>query len=200
MTRRKNDAYNSPGWVVKALFDFANIYPQSLVLEPCCGDCSLAIPMQNMGCIVFTNDIDPNTKAQRHKDYLKFDLSEWRTDKQPTIDWLEDGHTLKPDWVITNPPFGLAFPMLQKAIEEATVGVAFLLRISFLEPTNERGEWLEQNPPNGLLYLPRISFTGDGKTDSTTVAWMIWLKRLKSMTRIGVASKATMNRYKEMYR
>jgi hypothetical protein len=52
--------------------------------------------------------------------------------------------------------------------------VAMLLRLSFLEPTRERGPWLAKNPPDLVIVLPRISFTGDGKTDSVTCAWMIW--------------------------
>src|SRR5258705_309035 len=38
------------------------------------------------------------------------------------------------DWVITNPPFNLAQPMLEHAVRKARVGVAFLLRKTFLEP------------------------------------------------------------------
>jgi hypothetical protein len=54
-----------------------------------------------------------------------------------------------------------------------------LLRLSFLEPTRERGPWLAANPPDLVIVLPRISFTGDGKTDSVTCAWMIWDKDIK---------------------
>ena len=80
------------------------------------------------------------------------------------------------DWVITNPPFNLAYPMLLKSLLNVRVGVAFLLRLSFVEPTNERGDWLEKNPPTGRITLPRYSFTGDGRSDSVTAEWMIWYK------------------------
>lgn len=61
----------------------------------------------------------------------------------------------------------------------AIVGVAMLLRLSYLEPTKDRGHWLNDHPPTQMIVLPRISFTGDGKTDSVTCAWMIWHKQGK---------------------
>lgn len=50
-----------------------------------------------------------------------------------------------------------------------------LLRVSFLEPCNDRAEFLAAHPPR-LFVLPRISFTGDGKTDNVTCAWYVWDK------------------------
>ena len=40
----------------------------------------------------------------------------------------------------------------------------------------DRGAWLNEHPPTTLIVLPRISFTGNGKTDSVTCAWMVWEK------------------------
>ena len=37
-----------------------------------------------------------------------------------------------------------------------------------------RGAWLAAYPPTTLIVLPRISFTGDGNTDSATCAWFVW--------------------------
>jgi hypothetical protein len=52
-----------------------------------------------------------------------------------------------------------------------------LLRLSYLEPTEDRGAWLNSHPPTDLIVLPRISFTGNGKTDSVTCAWIVWRKQ-----------------------
>ena len=76
--------------------------------------------------------------------------------------------------VITNPPFSDAFEILVNAHKQG-LDVAFLLRMSFLEPTVERGEWLAANPPDLVIVCPRESFTGDGQTDSVTCAWMVWI-------------------------
>lgn len=79
-------------------------------------------------------------------------------------------------WVVSNPPFNQAPLIVPLAWAYAEIGIAMLLRLSFLEPVKNRGLWLNQCPPTELIVLPRISFTGDGKTDSVTCAWMIWRK------------------------
>jgi hypothetical protein len=90
----------------------------------------------------------------------------------------------KPDWTVTNPPFSSAIKILYNAVHYSTLGVAFLLRLSFLEPTKDRVRFLSEKPPNKLIVLPRYSFSGDGKTDSVTCAWMIWDKSDESFIKI----------------
>ena len=77
------------------------------------------------------------------------------------------------------------------------VGVAFLLRLSFVEPTNERGDWLEKNPPTGRITLPRYSFTGDGRSDSVTAEWMIWHKDRTVPQFNRIVSKETVKKWIE---
>ncbi len=47
---------------------------------------------------------------------------------------------------------------------------------SVLEPCEGRGAWLAAHPPQALIVLPRMSFTGEGKTDSVTCAWVVWAR------------------------
>ena len=54
-----------------------------------------------------------------------------------------------------------------------------LLRLSWLEPCNDRAQIFRADPPVRLIILPRISFRGPGgrgkgRTDSVTSAWMVW--------------------------
>ena len=84
-------------------------------------------------------------------------------------------------WIITNPPYSslTCLGIAQEALRYSKIGVALLLRLSFLEPTRSagsRGDWLKDNPPDRLIVLPRYSYTRNGKTDSVTTAWHIWLK------------------------
>jgi len=62
------------------------------------------------------------------------------------------------------------------------------LRLSYLEPCQNRAQWLADHPLTKLIVLPRISFNGSGKTDSCTTAWMIWDKRDDAKTEIIVAT------------
>jgi len=53
-----------------------------------------------------------------------------------------------------------------------------ILRLSWAEPTVQRGAWLERNPYS-LITLPRHKFRKDKKgTDSVTSAWFLWDKHL----------------------
>ena len=164
--RRVNDFYETPPWMTRALTKYVLIH--GVVFEPCVGDHSIlgALPPSTYQRI--TNDIDPNKPANFHLDAAQDEV--W--------DQIEPV-----DWVITNPPFKNPLPleMLKRATKVARVGVAFMLRLSFLEPTADekkhpRGPWLSENPPDQMLVMPRHSFTGNGKSDSVTTAWMIWYK------------------------
>jgi hypothetical protein len=79
-------------------------------------------------------------------------------------------------------------PILENAYRAAHVGVAFLLRLSFLEPTNGRAAWLQAHEAelSHLLIFgsPRPSFTDDGRTDSATVAWMVWRRGWTGRTQV----------------
>jgi len=88
----------------------------------------------------------------------------------------------RPDWVITNPPFSDAYQILQCALEAATVGVAFISRLSFVEPTRGRGPWLSSHPHDQRIVLERWSYTGNGRTDASTTEWLIFVKDWRILT------------------
>lgn len=162
--RHEHDFYETAQWQTKALV--ANQRIDGQVLEPCVGDSSIATFFH--GCI--TNDID----SKREADY-SYDAA------SPALyDHIEQDYG-QVDWVVTNPPFSMPLcrDIVALAVERARVGVAMMLRISFREPTakiNPRGPFLAAHPISRLLTLPRYSFTGNGKSDSATTEWVIWIK------------------------
>lgn len=151
------DFYETPPWQSVALVRRVAI--SGTVFECCCGDNSLtkALPP----CDATTNDINPIRKADFHLDAAL------------PSSWEAFGRF---DWVVTNPPFNRAFEILPLAVAAANVGVIFLGRLSFLEPTRDRGEWLSSNPPSKQIVLPRWSYKQNGKSDCMTTAWFVWLK------------------------
>lgn len=158
--RRANDFYPTPEWATAILLQHVPAI-SGWILEPCVGDGAIsktlckALPKSE----IRKNDIDITWHADTHLDAA--DPAFWAT---------RTGF----DWVVTNPPFNRAAEIVPLAWDTARRGIAMLLRLSFLEPCSDRIGFLEECPPTQLIVLPRISFTGDGKTDSVTCAWMVW--------------------------
>lgn len=174
--RQENDFYATPGWAVETLL---KTYPgiEGDILECCAGANDITSTLRKRFSLVTTNDLDPSRDTDYH-----FDLS-------TTLGWMCIPD--RPDWIITNPPFCHAPSMVPLAYDFAKVGLAMFLRLSFLEPCDNRSDFLLTHSLSKLIVLPRISFTGDGETDSTTCAWFIWDKRVvgEEITIVGKPNK-----------
>ena len=168
LKRRKNDAYFTPEKAVNVLLDNHKKISGN-VLEPCCGEGSIVNQLIENGLRCVGTDIAINPERDATKEEY------WK---------LFNGF----DWVITNPPFNCAHEIIPLAYENCKVGIAFLLRLSYLEPCQNRASWLVEHPPTKIIVMPRISFTNNGKTDSMTTAWIIWEKTKVSQEIIIVSS------------
>lgn len=170
------DFYETPPWATRLLIEAVrqgtdeDFEWKGDALEPCSGNGAIARVLGSSGLRVLTNDIDPRRQTDLHLDAREPEL--YRAAAAAL--YGRSALRTRLDWVVTNPPFSVAFPILRQSLAHARIGVAFLLRLSFLEPTRERGWLLDERPPDFLLVLPRISFDGDGNTDSVTYAWFVW--------------------------
>lgn len=175
MSRRALDNYPTPGRLTRALLEEVCI--AGVVLEPCAGAGQIADVLRGGRAYgirgVYINDLDPAHGCDRQEDATDPEAGIWK---------------LRSDWVVTNPPFNQAMAILQNSYRCARRGVAFLLRLSFLEPTNGRAAWLREHEEelSDLLVFgsPRPSFTDDGRTDSATVAWMVWRRDWREGTTV----------------
>jgi hypothetical protein len=157
--RSANDFYETPAWMTRSLLHFHSAIRGNSVLECASGNDAITTVLRAYGCIVFTNDIDPRHPAETHHDATN------------RAYWL----TAPPaDWVVSNLPFGVAFDIMPHALLHASKGVAMLLRKSWTEPTEERGQWLHDNPPTRIIGLPRHNFRGSGSGDSVSCDWHLW--------------------------
>lgn len=147
---------------VAALLAEVNVFGR--VYEPCAGDGAISNPLKQLPSVraVVTNDIDKKRKADSH------------LDARTELPVVESGWF---DWVVTNPPFSDELAILEQAIDFAP-NVAFLARLSFLEPTEDREYFLSEHPPTQIVVLPRHSFRnndkGERQTDNVTCAWLVW--------------------------
>lgn len=161
MARREADAYYTPEDAAEIMCD--RVLLPGNILEPCSGDLAIVNVLKRLllGPVV-TNDLRPSCPADYHMDAC--DPAFWRL-------LTGFGHI---DCVVTNPPFVVAPEIIRLALRHARRRVAMFLRLSILEPCADRIDWLTETPPTRQIVLPRISFTGDGDTDSVTCAWYIW--------------------------
>ena len=172
--RRARDLYETASWQTRALLAYQPM--TGIVLEPCVGDGSIANVLRDYlihqargKTALVTNDASESTAAQYRFNATSDDLY---------LQLSRDYGGV--DWVVTNPPYTMptCTEIVQRAVRHARIGVAMMLRLSFREPTavkNPRGPFLKDHPISRLLTLPRHSFTGDGKSDSTTTEWAIWI-------------------------
>lgn len=156
------DRYYTPSWCALALIERVPelARPGARCVEPFAGrPLQLARALQAAGHSVHTCDLDASAPV------------DWQGDAIGR-DWT--GHTY--DAVVTNPPFSLALEAARSQLHLAPL-VAYLLRLSWLEPTEDRGEWLAAHWPDQMIILPRPKYLGAGggvTSDSVTSAWLIW--------------------------
>jgi hypothetical protein len=163
-TRISHDLYPTPPQVTRALTD--RILLPKYICESCAGNGAITDALEETRHKVLESDITWNTED----DATTREFWDSRAEKLGETLWA----------TVTNPPFSLASKILPLAYEYSPWGVAFLLRLSYLEPAKNRAKWLEAHADNLRCVIPlnpRPKFRRDSKgKDSVTVAWMVWDK------------------------
>jgi len=164
--RVEQDYYPTPEALTQALID--RIMLIGRVHEPCAGNGAIVDVLKRSGRKVTASDLSWEMEAGIPRDATT--KAYWDYWQQPK----------PPDWVVTNPPFNCADEILEYAWEACTIGVAFLLRLTFLEPAIARSQFLKTNAgkiSHLISFNPRPQFRrGSKSTDSCTVGWMVWQK------------------------
>lgn len=171
-TRIVNDVYPTDAALTSALLDHLDFPLNTTILEPCYGNGDMAKVLRR----------HPNVIRVYGTDINGFSNVSWFPHKDATTEiyWDEFTAPTDIDWVVTNPPFNCAEKILPLAWDKALEGVAMLLRLSYLEPTKGRGQWLQDHADQLRLVMPigqpRPSFREDGGTDTVTTCWFVWDK------------------------
>lgn len=171
------DRYYTPSWATVLLLHHVPEIGGHTLLDPSCGDGSMAALVGARFERVVRNDIDPAAAAPHRRDARHAAL------------WECTGF----DWCVTNPPFSMAGIIALRALDHARSGVAMLLRLSFMECCKGR-EFLTVIPPCRVLVLPRIKFRGE-RTDKVTCAWFVWSRRRLSGRPLVSISRAEARRW-----
>lgn len=161
--RREGDAYYTPDDLALACVCTLPRLDGLRCVEPSAGGGAYIRAMRAHGCSdPLGIDIDPNAAATRECELVWSDF----------LDWQSIGPV---DWIIGNPPFRGAEEHIRHALSIARCGVAFLLRLAFLEGQARALFWAAHPPESVHVLSKRPSFTGGG-TDSAAYGWFVWRK------------------------
>lgn len=90
-------------------------------------------------------------------------------------DYLTVTGLAEPEVVISNPPFRIAYEVIQRSLHFRNAEVIMLLRINFLASV-KRHKFMQKYPPDVYVLPNRPDFKAHGKTDSIEYAWYHWPK------------------------
>jgi hypothetical protein len=170
--RRTGDSYYTPDPLAEALVCQLLIDPGASVVEPSVGGGAFARAIRGHEPSCSLVGVDVNAEA------AGFEIC----DDGVQGDFLGCGEADigRPDWIIGNPPFGDAEAHVRHALEMVNHrgGVAFLLRLAFLESAGRLGFWKGPGACLRKVYVlsQRPSFTG-GQTDSAAYGFFHWRPR-----------------------
>jgi hypothetical protein len=156
--RNPYDFYETPEHYVDALND-TYIFSGS-VFDPCVGDGNIIKWIdKTLITQITTNDLDPTKVADMHQNAA----------------WFKNWSDTNYDWWITNPPNDDVIPIIENAWRYSKQGFAMAVRLSMLEPANNRVSLLKslQDHITHLTILPRYSFKQNKSTDTVTYCWII---------------------------
>jgi hypothetical protein len=159
------DAYFSPPQAVIALLNIEKDYIPNNIWEPACGDGAISKVLLLYGYSVISSDIH--------------DYGYEHGNCGPNFNYLNKIKPLDSDAIITNPPYRLALPFIEKAVNEVSY-TAFLLRTNFLESTS-RLPFFRRHPPSRiwissrrLPMMHRHNWLGPIAPSNICHAWFIW--------------------------
>ncbi len=161
------DYFPTPLWATRALCDELKSAGFPLFInsswEPACGEGHMARALVESFCEVRASDVH---------DYGYGDVSDFL--------WPSD---IRADWVITNPPFRLAQQFIETGLDRAKIGVAMLVRTSFLEGVGRFDKLFSKKPPAYVYqFTERVPMhkgriVENGST-ATAYCWIVWVHGL----------------------
>ncbi|MCD8092872.1 MAG: helix-turn-helix domain-containing protein [Bacteroides sp.] len=164
--RQQNDLYATSPEAVEALLEKEKFHNN--ILEPCCGLGHIAMVLESHNYHVISSDKNFYGYGQEGIDFLNND----------------DFFTGLDVDVITNPPYHLAIPMLERALEIAKFKVAMLFPFWYLIK-------FYYNPPARVyLFTRKIDIAKDGDFETfknknmKDYAWFVFEKGCKAATTV----------------
>lgn len=164
------DHFPTPPWATRALCEYGIddlIFADDAVWEPACGGGHMLQPLRQYFYHVVSSDIDSHGRNNALHDFIGDDP----LPKKVTV--------VKPDWVITNPPFNKAEKFARRALSLG-MNCALLVRTNFLETIGRYNNLYSKFPPYRIAqFAERVPMVkgrlDDEASTSTSYCWIIWL-------------------------
>ena len=165
--RKESDSYFTPYELTRRFLDKWGISKVCSILEPCCGQANAIVKVleQNRHTNIISHDLNIDGV-----DFLK--------------DVVDENSIMETySYLITNPPYSLAFEFIQKAKMVVDEEFAMLLPLSYLHGKKRYDSiWLDKKFPLKKVYIfTRYPMLGkelrdDGKmeTGMMVYAWFVW--------------------------
>ncbi len=165
--------FPTPPWATRIMLEFLkNFFPlaRQSVWEPACGEGYMSRPMAEYFKTVHATDMFDYSRDIFKQDAVQDFLLDWPGEEEGVY-----------DWIITNPPFELAERFIKLGLKRSRVGVAVLVRTSFIEgKTRYRDLFSKHWPSFYLQYVERVPMhqgrMDPSGTTATTYCWLIWVK------------------------
>jgi len=176
--RHKSDFYQTPYSMTEQLLENEKFDYNKKIREPACGKGAIRKILKK-----FFNEENIYSSDILYHKYQNF---------------LTNDCITPVDYIITNPPFRLAFEFIQKSKEIAKEKFAMLLPLSYLhgQKRYEQKIFLDESYPLTKIYIftryPLLEETrrkdGKYKTGMMVYAWFIWenIKYFKSVLPVGI--------------
>lgn len=190
--RKQYDAYYTHQGLTLELLKYLDLTQYKTALEPCVGDGHIysVVSQKHTHLQWTTNDIDPTKQADYHCDAADYsNESLYKT-------WSDGIQEAYWDICITNFPYNQQNEIVPLVWQHVDV-LAFLCRLSWLEPVEKRAKWLKENEHHCkhqiIFSNPRPRFTEKGN-DSVTTMWLVYDKSYNGLTQKIYATEWTENK------
>lgn len=164
------DFFPTPPWATRALIAhvIGRGHEPETCWEPACGEGHMAVVLAETFKLVYASDVhDYGRVPQRVGSFVGVGAD------------VIEAPANAPDWIITNPPFNLAVEFAERALREARLGVALLVRTAWLEGGDRFHRLFSRRPPSIVgQFCERVPMVR-GRWDpaastATSYCWLVW--------------------------
>lgn len=161
------DYFPTPPWATRALFEHVIEIEHHWCWEPAAGEGHMAAVLGEYFGEVWRTDVHDYGGLHQVGSFVG---------SGPDVVMTPDPN---PGWIITNPPFNLAVEFAERALSEATEGVALLVRTSWLEGGDRYRRLFRDQPPAIVAQfcerVPMVKGRWDpGASTATSYCWVVW--------------------------